>query len=66
MYIDNSQLPLKNWREIIEDELALDTVVDKLHHGCLNIAIQGESYRKKKGQRESIDSETVPQEIAQH
>ena len=46
-----SQLPLKNWKEIIEDELALDTVVDKLQHGSLHIDIDGDSYRKKKGQR---------------
>lgn len=61
-----TQLPLKNWSEIIEDELALDTVVDKLQHGSLTITIQGESYRKKKGKQESIDSHLVPVEIANH
>jgi DNA replication protein DnaC len=45
-----SQLPLKNWNEIIEDELALDTVVDKLKHASLHITLEGESYRKKKCQ----------------
>jgi DNA replication protein DnaC len=64
--IITTQLPLKNWKEIIDDELALDTVVDKLQHGSLNIVIQGESYRKKKGQQEKVDTESVPQEIAQH
>jgi DNA replication protein DnaC len=53
--IITSQLPLKNWNEIIEDPLALDTIVDKLRHGSLEIEIQGESYRKKKGQRENLD-----------
>lgn len=53
--IITTQLPLKNWNEIIEDPLALDTVVDKLKHGILHMTLEGESYRKKKGQRESID-----------
>ena len=50
-----SQLPLKNWSEIIEDELALDTIVDKLQHGSLQLEINGESYRKKKGQKAEVD-----------
>jgi DNA replication protein DnaC len=46
-----TQLPLKNWKEIIEDELALDTIVDKLKHGTLHMTIEGESYRKKRGEK---------------
>lgn len=61
-----SQLPLKNWGEIIEDELALDTVVDKLKHGTLQIVIEGESYRKKKNLKCSLDEHAVPVEIADH
>ncbi len=53
--IITTQLPLKNWNEIIEDPLALDTVVDKLQHGSIHIVLEGESYRKMKGQQESID-----------
>lgn len=59
-----SQLPLKNWKEIIDDELALDTVVDKLQHGSLHIDIPGDSYRKKMGQKDKLDNHTVPVEIA--
>ncbi len=58
-----SQLPLQNWKEIIDDELALDTVVDKLQHGSLHIKIDGDSYRKKKSQRDKLDSDSVPVEI---
>jgi len=58
-----SQLPLKNWSEIIDDELALDTVVDKLANGTLNIIIRGESYRKKRNQKAQLDSDVVPVEI---
>lgn len=45
-----TQLPLKNWKEIIEDELALDSIVDKLKHGTLEVKIEGDTYRKKRGQ----------------
>jgi DNA replication protein DnaC len=58
-----SQLPLENWKEIIDDELALDTVVDKLKHGSLNLVLSGESYRKKKVQKDKLDSHAVPVEI---
>jgi DNA replication protein DnaC len=59
-----SQLPLANWSEIIEDELALDTVVDKLKNGTLHIVIEGESYRKKKNLKSKLDGDPVPVEIA--
>ena len=58
-----SQLPLKNWKEIIDDELALDTVVDKLQHGSIHIVIDGESYRKKRNQKDKLDKHAVPVEI---
>lgn len=51
-----TQLPLKNWSEIIDDPLALDTIVDKLQHGSLHVTLEGDSYRKKKGQREKFDN----------
>ena len=59
-------MPLKNWSEIIEDELALDSVVDKLTNGTLHIVIEGESYRKKKNLKSKLDGDTVPVEIANH
>jgi DNA replication protein DnaC len=61
-----TQLPLKNWGEIIEDPLALDTIVDKLHHGSLLIDFDGDSYRKKKSQNKKIDIHNVPEEIAKN
>ena len=61
-----SQLPLKNWSEIIDDELALDTVIDKLKHGSMHLTLDGESYRKKKNQGRVVDSESVPVEITNH
>ncbi len=59
-----TQLPLENWNEIIEDKLALDTIVDKLQHGSLQIEITGESYRKKKVKKDNLDNHVVPVEIA--
>jgi DNA replication protein DnaC len=55
--IITSQLPLRNWAEIIDDPLALDTIIDKLRHGSLEIEIEGDSYRKKKGQRQNLDKQ---------
>jgi len=59
-----SQLPLKNWGEIIEDPLALDSIVDKLRNGTLNITLEGESMRKKIKKEANVDTESVPEEIA--
>ncbi len=50
-----TQLPLKNWGEIIEDPLALDTVVDKLEHGSIHVVLEGESYRKKRAEKKTVD-----------
>jgi DNA replication protein DnaC len=51
-----TQLPLKNWKEIIDDELALDTIVDKLAHGALEIKLEGHSYRKTRAKKEVLDN----------
>ena len=59
-----TQLPLKNWSEIIEDPLALDSVVDKLENGTLHIKIEGPTMRKMNKDQVKIDSQCVPEEIA--
>jgi DNA replication protein DnaC len=43
-----SQLPLKNWREVIDDPVALEAILDRLIHGAIKIELKGESYRKKR------------------
>jgi len=50
-----SQLPLTNWKEVIDDPVALEAIVDRLIHGCLKLELKGESYRKKRGQKKNID-----------
>ena len=59
-----TQLPLKNWGEIIEDTLALDTLVDKLQHGSIHVVMEGDTYRKRKGGKTAVDKHGVPVEIA--
>jgi DNA replication protein DnaC len=59
-----TQLPLRSWKEIIEDPLALDTIVDKLENGTLHLTLEGESYRKRRGEKADLDSQCVPVEIA--
>jgi len=46
-----SQLPITNWKEVIEDPIALEAIVDRLIHGAVNITLEGESYRKRRGQK---------------
>lgn len=60
-----TQLPLKNWKEIIQDPLAFDTIYDKLKNGTLSLKIEGESYRETKDKKSNLDVHTVPVEIAQ-
>lgn len=45
--IITTQLPLNNWKEIIEDEVALEAIIDRIIHGQ-KIEIEGDSYRKKR------------------
>lgn len=51
-----SQLPLENWKEVIEDEVALEAIMDRLIHGSHKIEIKGESYRKKRGNEKKVDT----------
>ena len=60
-----TQLPLKNWKEIIDDPLAFDTIYDKLKNGTMSMEIEGESYRKTKDKIAAIDNHCVPVEIAE-
>lgn len=48
-----SQLPINNWKEVIEDPVALEAIIDRLIHGAVTITLEGESYRKKRGQKVS-------------
>jgi len=42
-----SQLPVANWKEVIEDAVVLEAILDRLIHGAVTLQVEGESYRKK-------------------
>lgn len=58
--IITSQLPLANWKEVIDDAVALEAILDRLIHGAVKIELSGESYRKK---RAKVDRQRDPVEI---
>lgn len=43
-----SQLPLSNWKEIIEDPLILEAIIDRILHPSILLEITGDSIRKQK------------------
>lgn len=47
-----TQLPLMNWKEVIDDPVALEAIMDRLIHGVIKIEMKGESYRKKRGPKQ--------------
>jgi DNA replication protein DnaC len=51
--IVTSQLPLTHWKEVIEDTVALEAILDRLIHGAIKIQLDGESCRKKRGDKKN-------------
>lgn len=46
--IITTQLPFKNWCEVLPDPVIADAIIDRLIHGSIILNIQGETYRKVK------------------
>jgi DNA replication protein DnaC len=46
-----SQLPVKSWYESIGDPTLADGILDRLVHGAYEIAMEGESMRRKRAKR---------------
>lgn len=46
-----TQLPIKNWVEVIEDPVVADTIIDQLKHPAIEILLKGESYRGVKAKK---------------
>jgi DNA replication protein DnaC len=61
-----SQLPFNNWKEVIEDTVALEAILDRLIHGSITIQLAGESYRKNRNKKEKLDEHRGPVEINSH
>lgn len=51
-----SQLPLENWKEVIDDTVALEAIMDRLIHGAIKLEMKGDSYRKKRGKNKKLDT----------
>ena len=49
--IITSQVPLKNWSEILEDPVVADTIIDRLKNISVKITLSGKSYRELQGQQ---------------
>ena len=54
--IITSQIPLENWKEVIEDPVALEAILDRLIHGAIRLKLEGESMRKKRVQTKGVDT----------
>ena len=50
-----SQLPVKSWYDLIGGPTVADGILDRLVHGAYEIAMEGESMRRKR----IADTETV-------
>lgn len=45
-----TQLPLQNWKEVIDDKVALDAILDRLIHGAIKLEMVGETVRKTRAE----------------
>ena len=53
--IITSQIPLENWKEVIEDPVALEAILDRLVHGAIKLNLSGESMRRKRHQNQEMN-----------
>lgn len=49
--IFTTQLPLSHWKEVIEDEVIIEPIIDLLEHSSIKFEMKGESYRKIKAKK---------------
>lgn len=49
--IITTQLPIKNWAEILEDPVIADSIIDRLKHTAVKIIMDGPSYRGVQGKK---------------
>ena len=42
-----SQLPVKNWYDLIQEKTIADAILDRIIHAAVRIEVKGESMRKK-------------------
>lgn len=49
--IITTQLPFKNWCEVLPDPVIADAIIDRLIHGSIILNIEGDTYRKIKANK---------------
>jgi len=54
--IITTQLPIKNWQEVLEDAVIADAIIDRMVHTSLVIDFKGDSYRRVQGKK--LDGKT--------
>lgn len=54
--IVTSQLPVEHWHDVIGDPTLADAILDRLVHNAHRLVLKGESMRKIKAQRDSLDA----------
>ncbi|HCO67607.1 MAG TPA: ATP-binding protein [Dysgonomonas sp.] len=52
--IITSQIPVKDWYDIIGEKTIADAVLDRIVHHALRVELYGESLRKKKSKNENV------------
>jgi DNA replication protein DnaC len=52
--IITSQIPVKEWYDIIGEKTIADAILDRIVHQSLRVELFGESLRRRKGKTESI------------
>ena len=60
--IITSQLPVKQWYEVIGEKTVAGAILDRIVHGAQRIELKGESLRRKwnkKGEQENTGESTV-------
>lgn len=52
--IITSQIPVKEWYDVIGEKTIADTVLDRIVHNSLRVELFGESLRRKKNKIENV------------
>ena len=55
--IITSQLPVKQWYDVIGEKTIADAILDRIVHNAQRIELQGESLRRKWAKKETTDTE---------
>ncbi|GHT76784.1 hypothetical protein AGMMS50262_15980 [Bacteroidia bacterium] len=52
--IITSQIPVKDWYDVIGEKTIADAVLDRIVHQSLRVELFGESLRRKKSNKENL------------